>query len=63
VRYSRFSRKRQEGSEPIFFQDLGKNTCLLQLALKALHPTFKAQAILSSFLRSSKKQIVTHKAY
>jgi len=29
-----FSRKRQDGSAPNFFQGLGKNTCSLQPALK-----------------------------
>jgi len=31
----RFSRKRQEGSVPIFFQGLGENTSSLQPALKS----------------------------
>jgi len=34
--FLRFSRKRQDGFAPIFFQDLRENTCSLQLALKAL---------------------------
>jgi len=34
VRFLRFSRKRQGGSAPNFFQGLGENTCLLQPALK-----------------------------
>jgi len=29
-----FSRKRQDGFAPIFFQSLGENTCSLQPALK-----------------------------
>jgi len=33
--------KRQDGSAPIFFQDLGENTCSLQLHWKVLHPAFK----------------------
>jgi len=32
-----FSQKQQDGSVPNFFQGLGKNTCLLQPALKTLH--------------------------
>jgi len=35
VRFLRFSRKRQDGFVPNFFQDLGENTCLLQPALKS----------------------------
>jgi len=36
-----FSRKRQDGSAPNFFQGLGENTCLLQPALKStLHTAF-----------------------
>jgi len=31
----RFSRKRQDGFAPHFFQGLGENTCLLQPALKS----------------------------
>jgi len=31
----RFSRKRQDGFAPNFFQGLGKNTCSLQPALKS----------------------------
>jgi len=31
--FLRFSRKQQDGSTPKFFQDLGENTCSLQLAL------------------------------
>jgi len=31
----RFSRKRQDGSAPIFFQVLGENTCSLQPTLKS----------------------------
>jgi len=34
----RFSRKRQDGSAPIFFQVLIENTCLLQPALKSISP-------------------------
>jgi len=34
----RFSRKRQDGSAPIFFQGLGENTCLLQPVLKSTAP-------------------------
>jgi len=32
------SRKRQDGPAQNFFQDLGKNTCLLQPALKSTAP-------------------------
>jgi len=39
-----FFRKRQDGSASIFFQGLGKNSCSLQPALKALHPAFKGTA-------------------
>jgi len=35
VRFLRFSRKRQDGSAPIYFQDLGENACLLQPELKS----------------------------
>jgi len=34
----RFSRKRQDGSAPNFFQGVGENTCLLQTALKSNAP-------------------------
>jgi len=34
----RFSRKRQDGSAPNSFQDLGENTCSLQPALKSTAP-------------------------
>jgi len=36
--FLRFSRKRQDESEPNFFQGLGQNTCLLQPALKSNAP-------------------------
>jgi len=36
--FLRFSRKGQDGSAPIFFQDLRENTCLLQPALKITAP-------------------------
>jgi len=36
--FLRFSRKRQDGSAPIFFQDLGENTYSLQPALKISAP-------------------------
>jgi len=32
----RFSRKRKDGSAPIFFQDLGENTCSLQPVFKSI---------------------------
>jgi len=35
-----FSRKRQDGSAPNFFQGLGENTCLLHHALKNTAPVF-----------------------
>jgi len=35
---SAFSRKRQDGSVPNFFQDLGKNTYSLQPVLKSNAP-------------------------
>jgi len=38
VRFLRFSRKRQDESAPIFFQDFGENTCSLQTALKSTAP-------------------------
>jgi len=34
----RLSRKQQDGSALNFFQDLGENTCSLQLALKNTAP-------------------------
>jgi len=34
----RFSRKRQDRSAQIFFQDLGESTCSLQPALKSNAP-------------------------
>jgi len=34
----RFSRKRQDGSVPNFFQGLGENTCSLQPTLKGNAP-------------------------
>jgi len=39
--FLRFSQKRQDGFEPIFFLDIGENTCSLHLALKnkAMQPT------------------------
>jgi len=36
--FLRFSRKRQDGSVPIFFQNLEKNACSLQPALKSNAP-------------------------
>jgi len=36
--FLRFSRKRQGGSVPMFFQGLGENSCSLQLALKSNVP-------------------------
>jgi len=41
-RFLRFSRKRQDGSAPNFFQGLEENTCSLQPALKnkTLHRPF-----------------------
>jgi len=36
--FLRFSRKRQEGFAPIFFQDLEENTCSFQSALKRNAP-------------------------
>jgi len=45
--FQRFSRKRQDGSAPIFFQDLRESTCSLQPAFKsfmtALHPAFNTR--------------------
>jgi len=35
VHFLRFSRKQQDGICAKFFQSLGENTCLLQLALKS----------------------------
>jgi len=34
----RYSRKRQDGSATNFFQRLGENNCLLQLAFKSTAP-------------------------
>jgi len=49
-----FSRKQQDGSVPIFFQGLGENTCLFQLALKSNAPGlscfFLSEADKSEFL-------------
>jgi len=39
----RFSRKRQDGSAPNFFQGL-ENTCLLNLHRNTLHPAFKVKS-------------------
>jgi len=36
--FFRFSRKQQDGSAPIFFQDLEENACSLQPALKSTAP-------------------------
>jgi len=36
--FLRFFQKRQDGFAPTFFQGLGENTCLLQLALKSNAP-------------------------
>jgi len=38
VRFFGFSRKRQDESEPIFFQGLEENTCSLQPVLKSNAP-------------------------
>jgi len=40
-RFLRFFRKRQDGFAPTFFQGLGENTCLLQLALNNTAPGLK----------------------
>jgi len=37
----RFSRKRYDGSSPIFFQDLGEKDLFIQPELKLPHPAFK----------------------
>jgi len=50
----RFSRKRQDGFAPNFFQGLRENTCLLQRALKNNVPAFKLQTFYESVFRKSR---------
>jgi len=57
VRFLRFSRKRQDGSAPTFFQGLEKYTCSLQPALRSNAPglLFVLTHSLLTIIDSSKK--------
>jgi len=41
----RFSRKRQDGSAPIFFTGFVENTCLFQPALKSTAPGLERNSV------------------
>jgi len=43
MNFSRFSRKRQNGSAPIFFKVLKKTLVHCNLHWKTMHPAFKLQ--------------------